>query len=574
MKKEVRAIKKFYSLIWPRFSKRGIILFIMLLFAAAILLPFPFLTQYLVDGVIANPDKIFAIKALFIIGGCLLGLQIFDAFYQYILGKIRVRLNNDISIHLRMLITKKLQKIKQIFFRKTDRGTVFHRYVNDVQDSQTVLFEGVTYAIIDIARVIFGIIALFILSPIMAVIVLIILPFYVLALKKTSKKIVEGQERLIKKRSLMYGFFLEFIRSITLVKAYVLNLFSNKRMEKRMQDYAESVFKFEKVRIVVEQVVGLIGALGQLIILIYGGYQIIIGNFTLGALMAFTQFVPYVFGSASTLVDFTVELERAYPPIHNILNLLRFNEEIQKPGSFKPIKNNSISFENVDYKIKNKQILKNVSFKIDENKIISIVGKSGSGKSSIFKMIEGFWYPNSGKVLVGNEDTTKTDIRKIRGSIGYVSQDSIMLKDTIYNNISLGKNIPLSDIKKYSKIVQMDSIIQKLPKKYDSVIDPEETNFSGGQLQRLSLVRALAQNKKILLLDEFSSEIDPATERRILKAIKEFKGKKTILIIAHDKSCVTYSDKILVIDNGRLVEQGNYRELSSKRSSFFNKVFS
>jgi len=573
MKKEMKAVRKFYSLILPKFYKRGIILFLFLLFAAAIMLPFPFLTQYLVDHVLANPDKVFAIKALIIIGAGLLFLQLFDAFYQYGLGKFQTKFNNDITIYLRLRLTEKLSKIKDTFFGKTDHGTIFHRYVNDIQESQSILFESVTGAVINAAKLIFGFIAVFILSPTMALIVLPILPLYLIAIKKTSKQIISEQDKLIKQRSMLYGFFYEYIRCIRLIKIYVLNIFAKDRLEKRMQEYKKELMSYTKISLITDQVIGLIGALGPLVVLVYGGYQIIIGNFTIGALMALTQFIPYIFDSASGLMDFTVDLERAAPPINNLLSILNYEEEVQKGEDFAPIKKNSIVFENVSFTIDKDKILKDVSFNIKENEMISLVGGSGSGKTSILRVIEGFWYPTEGKAIVGGEDTQKTDIRNIRSAIGYISQESQMLKDTVYENIKLNRKMTLDDVKRYAKMAQVHDFIEKLPNKYDTKIDPDHTNFSGGQLQRISLARALAQDKKILLLDEFSSEIDPATEKKILQEINALKGKRTIVIIAHHKDCVTNSDRIFVMDQGRLIEQGTYRELSSKRSSRFNQIF-
>jgi subfamily B ATP-binding cassette protein MsbA len=529
--------------------------------------------MYLVDNIITNPNHEFAINALIIMGLFLLFLQILYAIYQYKLEGYRVRVNTDITIHIRMLLTKKLEKINMKFFRKTDHGTIFHRYTNDIEESQSVLFGGSTSVTIDAIRMIFGIIALFILNLTMSIIVLAILPFYVYTLKKSSSRLIGEEEKIIKKRSIMYDFFYEFIRSGHMIKAYVLDSFTNRRMEKKMGEYADEVVRFAKVRIMIEQVTELIGSIGPLVILVYGGYQIILGNFTIGALMAFTQFIPYVFGSAAGIVSFSIDLEKSYPHMKSMFSVLEYEEEIEKGEEFTPIKSSKIVFDNVSYEIDGKPILTNVSLTIPENTTVAIVGKSGAGKTSTLRMIEGFWYPESGSVLVGGENTKEADIRSIRSTIGYVSQESLMLKDTVYKNIALSRDISIDEVKSYAKMAQIHDFIEKLPKKYDTIIDPEEINLSGGQLQRISLARALAQEKSILLLDEFSSEIDPATEKKILKTLDSIHGKKTIVIIAHDKSCVVNADKVFVIDTGRLVEEGKPKSLFAKKGSFLNKVF-
>jgi ABC-type bacteriocin/lantibiotic exporter with double-glycine peptidase domain len=358
-----------------------------------------------------------------------------------------------------------------------------------------------------------------------------------------------------------------------MIKAYILDSFVNKKMEKKMGEYADEVVRFAKVRIMVEQITGFISSIGPLIILVYGGYQIILGNFTIGALVAFTQFMPYVFGSAAGIVSFSINLEKFYPHINSLFSVLGYEEELERGENFAPTKSSKIVFDNVSYEIDGKPILRDVSLTIPENSTVGIVGKSGSGKTSLLRMIEGFWYPVIGSVSVGGKNTKKADIRSIRSAIGYVSQESVMLKDTVYKNIVLDRDISMDEVKNYAKMAQIHDVIEKLPKKYDTIIDPEEINLSGGQLQRISLARALAQEKNILLLDEFSSEIDPATEKKILKMLDSLHGKKTIVIVAHDKSCVINTDKVFVIEGGRLVEEGKPKSLFAKKGSFLNKVF-
>jgi len=371
----------------------------------------------------------------------------------------------------------------------------------------------------------------------------------------------------------MYSFFYEYIRFIHLVKAFVLNAFSTERIKNKMDLFSAESIRFARTRLIFAGVIEFIGSIGPLAILVYGGYEIIQGNLTIGALMAFLEFVPYVFDSSLGLVSYFIDLEQVYPSIKNVFSVLDYEEENQKGAEFPALKKFDIVFDKVSFSLGDKKILKDVSFKIEENQMVSIVGKSGSGKSSTFKFIEGFWYPDKGRVLVGGQDTNTADIRSIRSAISYVTQETNMIRDTVYANIVLDKKISLEEVRRCAKIAQIDEIIEALSKKYDTVINPEETNFSGGQLQRVSLARALVQNKPIMLLDEFSAEIDPATEEKILDALAEFKGKKTIVIVTHDEPCVVNSDKVLVIDEGRLAEEGNYAKLCKTRSSFFNKVF-
>lgn len=573
MQKELAAARKFYSLISPKFSRRGTLLFFMLFISSALLLPFPFLTKYLFDNVILNPNKVNAIHDLIAIAAFLIVLQVLDSIFMYYLEIYRTRLDNDISIHLRTLLTEKLAKMREEYFRKTDYGTIFHRYTDDVDESQSVLFEGISFAVIDMAKIIFGIAAMLILSLPMTAIAFLLIPFYVFAVMKTNTELVKSEEEIVKRRGTMYDFFYEYIRSVHLVKTYVLNRFAEGRIERRMEGFSDEVVEYTKTKSMLDQIVEFIGAFGPLLVLVYGVEQIIEGRFTVGALIAFTEFVPYVFEPASGLVEFTVELEKAYPSIRNMYSVLDFDEEIQRGTKFPAVTQHGVVFNNVGYRVGEKTLLQNLSFVIPPASTVAIVGPSGAGKTSILRLIEGFYYPTSGHVLVGGADTLSADIRSIRSDIGYVSQETTLLKGTIRENLALEKRMSLRKIRHFAAIAQVDGVVEKLAKGYESALDPEASSLSGGQLQRLSLARALAQEKKILLLDEFSSEIDPATERKILGSLEQFHGRKTMVIVTHDEHCVKGADLVLVIKGGKLVEQGTYASLSSNPRSAFRKIF-
>jgi len=573
MRKELAAVLKFYALISRDFSRRGAILFAMLFFSTALLLPFPFLTKYLFDNVILNPAKANAVRDLIAIAVFMFAIQVFYSVFMYYLEVYRTRLDNDISIFLRNLLTQKLAKAREEFFRKTDFGTIFHRYTDDLEECKSVTFDEVSFAVIDVAKILFGVAAMLFLSVPMTLIVLMLVPFYVFAVQKSNTELVEEEQQVVKKREMMYDLFFEYIRSVHLVKTYVLNTFEGKRIGHKMQAYSDEVLQFTKIKTLLEQVSQFIGSIGPLLVLVYGVAQIIEGKLTVGSLIAFTEFVPYLFEPANGLVSFNISLAKAYPSVKNVLGVLAFAEEHQTGKSFAPVKGHDIIFDDVSCVVDGKAITSHVSFVIPERTTTAIVGKSGAGKTSILRLVEGFWYPSSGKVLVGGADTSTADIRTVRSDIGYVLQETTMLHGTVRENIALDKRMSLSAVRKYARIAQIDGVIEKLPKKYEAIINPEETNFSGGQLQRLSLARALAQQKRILLLDEFSSEIDPATEQKILSALSAFHGEKTMVIVTHDERCLKGADAILVIEGGRLMEQGSHASLSGNPHSAFNKIF-
>ena len=317
---------------------------------------------------------------------------------------------------------------------------------------------------------------------------------------------------------------------------------------------------------------------GVLVIIIVFGF-FLSREIVLSEIAAIFYSLISVVSAINVLVGINININNfipSYMQLNKILNkaqkFQRKNGEIQ----FEGLKEN-ISFKNIYFNYKDKRnVIQNISFEIKKNSITSIVGKSGSGKSTLIDLLVGVLDQNEGSIKIDNEDLRNIDLISFREKIAYVTQDTILFNDTIENNLKLisSKKFKTSDIWKSLEAANLKTFVKKLPQQLKTKIGERGVQFSGGQKQRLSLARALLKNPKILILDEATSSLDSLSESEIYKTIDKLlkKNNVTIIIIAHKLSTLKHSHKIIVIDKGKLIEEGKFNYLKNKKNSFFNKM--
>lgn len=359
-----------------------------------------------------------------------------------------------------------------------------------------------------------------------------------------------------------------------LVKAYHCEEFEVKRMSLIIDSIAKVGRKISRMSLVSSPFVESLAGIGVAAVIWYGGHQVIEGKTTPGAFFSFFAAMMMAYRPLKSVSGMNSSVQMGLASASRIFTLLDEKPTIiDKPNSINLEKvRGEIEFENVCFSYdESKTTLNDISFKVKAGQSVALVGHSGGGKSTIMSMILRFYDPNRGSVKLDGHDVSDLTLKSLRNSMSVVNQEVMLFDDTILENIRYGKiEATEEEIVSAAKLAEADEFIQELPNKYQSKIGQNGIRLSGGQRQRIAIARAILYNAPILLLDEATSSLDPISEKLIKDALNSLMKNRTSIIIAHRLSTVIHCDKIIVIANGRVVEEGSHKELLELNGTYAN----
>jgi subfamily B ATP-binding cassette protein HlyB/CyaB len=346
-----------------------------------------------------------------------------------------------------------------------------------------------------------------------------------------------------------------------------------KKLEDHLSSYVHASFRSQNLSNVAGQTAGLINKLMTLGIIWVGAHLVIDGQITVGQLIAFNMLAGHVSGPILKLVQLWQDFQQAGISIERLGDILNTPRE---PGfnpnrSRLPALQGKVSFEHIRFKYRSDGpvILDNINLEVNAGEVIGIVGRSGSGKSTITKLIQRLYIPESGRTLIDGVDLSVIDTVWLRKQIGVVLQENFLFNKTIRENIALSDpSIPMEQVIQAAKMAGAHDFIVDLPEGYDNMVGEQGSNLSGGQRQRLAIARALINNPRILIFDEATSALDYESERLIQDNMAKICQDRTVFIIAHRLSTVRACDRIIVMDKGRIVEQGNHDKLIQQQGYY------
>ncbi|MDC0349383.1 ABC transporter ATP-binding protein/permease, partial [Alphaproteobacteria bacterium] len=376
------------------------------------------------------------------------------------------------------------------------------------------------------------------------------------------------------------GFFLSLLKEIfqgaRLVKAYGMEAYETDRAKKTIEDLFHLSIKSNRIKSLSSPIMETLGGVAIVVVISYGGYQVISGHSTAGAFFSFITALLLAYEPMKSLAKLNANLQEGLAATGRIFSTLDNKPKIQdtKEGATSSfvIEKGEVSFQRVSFAYEEGQkVLKNISLDIQRGQQIALVGQSGSGKSTLMNLILRFYEPTQGKIFVDGQPVEKISLHNLRKGLALVSQEVILFDDTVKANILYGRpEASFEEIVYAAKKAAAHKFIMALPKGYDTQIGESGVRLSGGQRQRLSIARAVLKNAPILLLDEATSSLDTESEHQVQKALDHLMKGRTSLIIAHRLSTVRRADKIFVLDKGEIVESGTHAQLLKKNTIYAN----
>jgi subfamily B ATP-binding cassette protein MsbA len=520
-------------------------------------------------------DKILVarnMRMLVIIPLLMLGVYVIKGIAEYYQGYLIKYVGQKILTDMQIQMYEHLLYADLAYVQSQSSGRLISRFTNDI-----ILMRGaVSNMLIGCAKyflsVVFLIIIMFNLEPFLSMFVFLAFPIAIYPVQKLGRKMRrvtgDAQEELSNYTARLDETF----QSIKIIKSFCAEKIESVRAKeittKILSFYKKSAMLDSLTSPVMEFLCGLAIAF----VLWYGGFQVISGDMTIGELFTFIAAFVSAYRPFKSLVSLNVNLQEGLAAANRIFNILDTKPLIQdnanalKPDFGCP----EIFFEKITLNFEEKEAIKLVNLKIEKAKTYAIVGKSGSGKTSLANLLVRFYDPTEGRVLINSNDIKDISVTHLRNQIAMVSQDTILVDASIAENIAYG-NLAATrqDIIDAAKHADADEFISKLVDGYDTVIGIGGCTLSGGQKQRLAIARAFLKNSPIMLFDEATSALDPESEQSIVHSFTNLRKGKTTLIITHRLASIRDVDKIIVMKNGEIEEQGTHEELINLKSEYY-----
>ncbi len=562
-----RLMKRLLKYVKPYWKRVAFSVVLVLLLA--VLNPLrPYITKFAIDDYILKSNYEGLVKL-----ALLLFLLLFmQGILQYLLSYTTEWIGQRTIFDLRMEVFRHLQRLALRFFDKNPTGRLVTRVTNDVESLNEMYSSGIVMVFGDIFTMIGIFYFMFKLSFELSLVTLSVLPLLFYATFLFKKKARETYREIRTLIARINAFLQEHFSGVSVVQVFNREEEEFKKFDQINAKYRDANIKSIFYYAVFFPAVELISAVGIALIIWYGGGKVIKGTVTIGTLISFIQYTEMFFRPIRDLSEKYNIFQTAMASAERIFKLLDTKIFIKKPEN--PVKlekiHGEIEFKNVWFAYRDDGenlgdedwILKNVSFKINAGEKVAIVGATGSGKSTIINLISKFYEPQHGQILIDGIDIKNIDERELRKHIAIVLQDVMLFSGDILMNITLGnEKITMDKVIESARLIGADKFIEKLPNGYFESVHERGANFSVGERQLISFVRALVYDPKILILDEATSSVDVETERLIQNAIEKLLENRTAIIIAHRLSTIQNSDKIIVLHKGEVREIGTHEEL-------------
>lgn len=544
------------------------ILFILLSNLAQIYIPI--LLKESIDLLKKNMSKEILLKHALLI----VGVALFGGFFRFLIRTTIIIVSREIEYDLRKDFWQHIQKLPTRFFQNNSTGNIMAHATNDINAVRMYIGPAVMYSFDTLFKFVMVISMMLTLEPWLTLYALIPLPFMSYLVYKLSNQIHEKFKKIQEKFSEVTTKAQESFSGIRVVKSYAIEDNELESFTKLSDEYLKRNMEKVKIQAFFMPMLFFITGISVIIVIWLGGIKVIDGYMTLGEIVAFVAYLSLLIWPMIAFGWIANIIQQASASMKRLLKILNEKEEIKSiktlDGSTNEI-NGEIKFQNVSFRYEPNfdDVLKNISFIVPRASSLAIVGHTGSGKTSLINLLPRLFDTTDGEILLDGKNIKEIPLDMLRKSIGIVPQETFLFSDSLKSNIAYGIETYTDEIiSNIADIAQLSKDVKGFADGYSTVLGERGITLSGGQKQRSSLARALAINPKILILDDSFSAVDTHTEDEILNNLKEFMKDRTSIIISHRISTVKNADQIIVLENGKIAEQGTHKELLKRNGIY------
>jgi ATP-binding cassette subfamily B protein len=476
--------------------------------------------------------------------------------------------------HMRSMVYDKLQQLPFRFFQERQTGQLMSRVVNDTANFEMLIAHAVPDLFTNILIIIGVAVILFAVNPTLASLSLIPIPFLVYGSTRFAKQVLPNFREAQRALADLNAELQDNISGIREIQIFNQQMRELVKIRDRIYRHISALLNALRLSAIFHPTVSFLSSIGTVIVISVGGFMALNGKVSVGDIVGFILYLNMFYQPITALANVIENLEQALAGAERVFEILETEPEIKEKPNPIELKNvrGRVTFEDVTFSYnQGSPVLKNISFDIEPGQMVAFVGPTGVGKTTIMYLLVRFFDPDSGSIKIDGIDIRDVSLKSLHDNISMVMQDVFLFNGTIAENIAYGKeDATMEEIINAARIACAHDFIESLPDGYDTYIGERGVKLSGGQKQRLAIARAVLKDAPILILDEATSSVDTETENKIQEAINNLAGTRTILIIAHRLSTVKRADRIIVLKDGEIVEDGRHEELIALKGLYYS----
>ena len=514
------------------------------------------------------------VAALAWLVGLLIAMNLSVSILSGLRGYIMARIGQRVTYGLRNEVYTHLHALSLSYYNKNETGRIMASVTYDVGRLQDFISDGLQEAIRDVLTLVIICIILFALNPGLAALVLLPTPLLVWATMRFGRKLHAIYRPLWRRWAGLSALIADTIPGVRVVKAFAQERREVGKFKGRSLDLLQGELRVAWMRSLFGPVMAFITSVGTIIIWWVGGRDILAGELTLGAFVAFTSYMYRFYGPVESLCRLNHRFQRAATSAERVFDVLDTHPEVidQPEAMIMPPIEGRVEFRGVHFGYEeDKPVIEDLNFSVEPGEMIGLAGHSGAGKSTLINLICRFYEPQEGAILIDGHDTRQVNLQSLREQIGVVLQDPFLFNGTVSENIAYGH--PESSLEQTvaaAKAANAHDFIMNMPDGYDTMVGERGLRVSGGERQRLSIARAILRDPRVLILDEATSNVDTQTEAQIQEALERLVQGRTTFAIAHRLSTLKNAHRLLILDKGKLAEIGTHDELIAQDGIYAN----
>ena len=495
-------------------------------------------------------------------------IVVLGAVASYVANYCTTSVGQWVANDLRIRTYDRLQHLSLNYYDTHEMGTLLSTITADVQTIQGFASSSTLGIVVDLLTIVGMLAIMFWLNWDFTLIAVAVTPFMLLIISRFKKAIKKATKEVRKEQSKIVAVVQQGLESMKVVKAFGRQDLEQEELSEVSKATVEAALKARRVKALLSPMVNVIVALCTAFVLWRSSSLILRGAMTAGALTVFLAYLAQLFKPVKDLATMTNTIAQTAVGVERVRAILEADDVIpekadaREPEAFR----GDIAFDHVDFGYdKEAKVLNNVSFKVSAGQMVGVVGPTGSGKSTVVSLIPRFYDPVRGKIMIDGIDVRDFTLRGLRSQIGYVLQETVLFRGTVAENIAYGKGgATRAEVEEAAELANAAEFINKMPHGYESMVGDRGDTLSGGQRQRIGIARAIIRDNPILILDEPTAALDTESEKLVMDALHRLMQKRTVITIAHRLSTIRDADKILVLKDGVLAEEGSHDELMAR----------